>query len=155
TGLVAYRTGALSQRQLTWFDRSGTVRGTIGAPDSNNLRGPRLSPDGLRVVVERTLQGNGDLWVLDGARMNRLTFDTAYDDRAVWSPDGSRIIFRSNRTGPGDLYQKLTSGSGVEERLVASDQAKSPNSWSRDGRFLLYHSVDSQTDTDFWVLPLA
>jgi eukaryotic-like serine/threonine-protein kinase len=155
TGLVAYRMGAVSLRQLTWFDRSGTARGTIGAPDANNLRDPRLSPDGRRVVVQRTLQGNGDLWLLDGARMNRFTFDAAFDDRAVWSPDGTRIVFRSNRTGPGDLYQKLTSGSGVEERLVASDQAKSPNSWSGDGRFLLYHSTDPQTATDFWVLPMV
>ena len=46
----------------------------------------------------------------------------------------------SARTGrvQFDLYQKLTSGAGVEERLVASDQVKVPNSWSADGRFLLY-----------------
>ena len=155
TGLVAYRTGGLNQRQLMWFDRSGTARGTVGAPDGNNLRDPRVSPDGRRVVVQRTVQGNGDLWLLDGARMNRLTFDAAEEDRAVWSPDGTRIVFRSNRTSPADLYQKLTSGAGVDERLVASDQGKSPNSWSGDGRFLLYHSVDPQTDTDFWILPMV
>jgi Tol biopolymer transport system component len=154
TGLVAYRAGALKQRQLTWFDRSGTARGTVGAPDGNNLRDPRVSPDGRRVVVQRTLQGNSNLWLLDGARINRFTFDAAHDDRAVWSPDGTRIVFRSNRSGPGDLYQKLTTGAGVEERLVASDQAKSPSSWSGDGRFLLYHSTDPQTYTDLWVLPM-
>jgi Tol biopolymer transport system component len=155
TGMVAFRTGALNQRQLTWFDRSGAAQGTVGAPDGNNLRDPRVSPDGRRVVVQRTLQGNGDLWLLDGARMNRLTFDAALDDRAVWSPDGTRVVFRSTRTGTGDLYQKLTNGAGVEERLVVSDQAKSPASWSGDGRFLLFHSVDPQTDTDLWVLPMV
>jgi Tol biopolymer transport system component len=41
----------------------------------------------------------------------------------------------------------------VEERLVASDQAKSPSSWSADGRVLLYHSNDSQTNLDLWVVP--
>jgi serine/threonine protein kinase len=41
---------------------------------------------------------------------------------AIWSPDGTRIVFESTRTGAGDLYQKLASGAGVEERLVASDQ---------------------------------
>lgn len=35
TGLVAYRTGGSSPRQLTWVDRSGTARGTIGEPDSS------------------------------------------------------------------------------------------------------------------------
>ena len=35
----------------------------------------------------------------------------------------------------------------MEERLVASDQLKSPTSWSADGRFLLYHSIDPQTNS--------
>ena len=77
TGLVAYRTGATTQRQLTWVDRSGTARGTVGNPDGNNLRHPRVSPDGRRVAVSRTVQGNMDLWLLDGARMSRLTFAAA------------------------------------------------------------------------------
>ena len=37
SGLVAYRAGAASRRQLTWRDRTGTVLGTLGAPDENNL----------------------------------------------------------------------------------------------------------------------
>jgi hypothetical protein len=51
-GLVAYRTGARSQRQLTWFDRSGVARGTVGDPDATLARPrthkgfdlPRLRP---------------------------------------------------------------------------------------------------------------
>ena len=42
TGLVAYRTGAGSQRQLTWVDRSGTARGTVGDPDGTSLQSPRV-----------------------------------------------------------------------------------------------------------------
>ena len=100
TGLVAYRTGAGSQRQLTWFDRSGTARGTVGDPDGS-LSDPRVSPDGRRVVVSRTVQGNTDLWLLDGARTSRFTFDAAHDnrsplvarrhpDRVSLEPDGCR-----------------------------------------------------------------
>jgi Tol biopolymer transport system component len=154
TGLVAYRTGAGRQRQLTWMDRSGTTRGTVGDPDSSDLSTPRVSPDGRRVVVSRTVQGNEDLWLLDGARTSRFTVDAAQDQRPVWSPDGTRIVFRSTRTNAGDLYQKLTSGGSAEERLVASDQAKIPTSWSADGRFLLYFSNDPQTGSDLWVVPM-
>ena len=114
-----------------------------------------LSPDGRRVAVTRRVQGNTDLWLLDGARMSRFTFDAGVDQIPVWSPDGTRIVFNSNRTGQFDLYQKLTSGAGVEERLVASDQDKAPTSWSADGRFLLYHSVDPQTSDDLWIVPMA
>ena len=74
---------------------------------------------------------------------------------SIWSPDGTRIVFRSNRTGLGDLYQKLTSGPGAEERLVASDRVKGPGSWSADGRFLLYDSENPQTNGDLWVVPMV
>ena len=153
TGLVAYRTGAGSQRQLTWMDRSGTVRGTIGEPDV--ISNPRVSPDGRRVAVQRTFQGNEDIWLVDGARMTRFTFDPASDTRPVWSPDGTRIAFSSARTGAGDLYQKLTGGAGTEERLVTSDQLKNAYSWSPDGHFLLFNSADAQTNADLWVVPMV
>ncbi len=102
-----------------------------------------------------TVQGNWDLWLLDGTRMTRITFDAARDDYPQWSPDGTRIVFRSNRTGSGDLYQKLLTGADPEQLLFASDQLKVPTSWSADGRFLLYLSIDPQTNADLWVLPMT
>jgi Tol biopolymer transport system component len=154
TGIVAYRTGV--QRQLLWVDRSGTARGSLGDPD-NSLNNPRVSPDGRRAVVVRTVLGNTDLWILDGARMSRLTFNAARDDFPLWFPDSTRIVFISNRGGAVnlDLYQKLASGAGVEDQLLASDQTKVPTSWSADGRFLLYSSIDPQTNFDLWVVPMA
>jgi Tol biopolymer transport system component len=156
TGLVAYRTGIASQRQLIWVDRSGATRGTVGNPDADNLRHPRVSPDGRRVAVSRLVQGNADLWLLDGARMSRLTFDAALDQSLLWSPDGSRIVFETNRTGRFfDLYQVLTSGAGGEERFVVSEQHKVPSSWSADGRFLMFMSMGPTTSSDLWVVPTA
>jgi Tol biopolymer transport system component len=154
TGLVAYRTGGGSQRQLTWVDRSGTARGVVGEPDTTLLQ-PRVSPDGRRVIVNRNVQGNQDLWLLDGGRASRFTFDAGSERYPVWSPDGTRIVFRSPRTGASDLYQKLTSGAGAEESVVLSDQTNIATSWSADGRFLLYHSLDPQTNGDLWVVPMA
>jgi Tol biopolymer transport system component len=110
-----------------------------------------VSPDGQRVVVARTLQGNQDLWLLEGSSMSRFTFDAATDDISIWSPDGTRIVFTSTRTGGGDLYEKLASGAGSEMRFVASEEVKTPSSWSRDGRFILFHSTDPQTSSDIWV----
>jgi Tol biopolymer transport system component len=156
TGLMAYRTATGGMRRLIWLDRSGAARGTIGDADADaTLSNPSVSPDGRRVVVSRTVQGNTDLWLLDGTRASRLTFDPAPDSLPIWSPDGTRIVFRSNRAGVDDLYQKLASGVGVEERLVASSQVKTPESWSMDGRFLLYRSIDPQTSLDLWVVPMV
>jgi hypothetical protein len=152
---IAYRPDGGQLRQLTWVDRSGTPRGTIGEPDRNDLGAPRMSPDGRRVVVTRTVQGNTDLWLLDGTVASRFTFDPAPDGGPIWSPDGSRIVFRSNRAGRFfDLYQKPSSGGGVEELIIASDQHKAPVSWSPDGKFLMYPSFDSKTDNDLWVVPM-
>jgi Tol biopolymer transport system component len=150
-GQIAYRSAPNDRLQLTWVDRSGAVQGTIGDPGA--LSSPRVSPDGRRVVVERLMQGNVDVWILDDTRASRLTFDAAGDQFPTWSPDGARIAFRSVRAGPGDLY--LTGGPGAEERFVSSDQIKSPNSWSADGRFLLYLSIDPQTSGDLWVVSMT
>ena len=153
-GLVAYRSGGTDQHQLIWFDRSGKTLGTMGTPDANSLSGVSVSPEGLRAAVSRVVQGNTDVWLLDAARTMRFTFDPGRDWYPIWSPDGNRIVFDSNRNGYRDLYVKNSNGSGREELLVESTQSKSADDWSRDGRFLLYDSVDPQTQRDLWVLPM-
>jgi hypothetical protein len=154
TGVIAYRTGAATRRQLAWFDRTGKPLGPLGEAD-NTWGRPRIAPDGRRVVLGRTVQGNQDLWVMDGTRLNRFTFDAATDDIAIWSPDGSRVVFDSTRSGGGDLYEKLASGAEAERQFVTSPEVKTPSSWSSDGRFVLFHSTDPQTSSDIWVADLG
>ena len=38
---------------------------------------------------------------------------------------------------------------------MTSNQTKAPTSWSKDGRFLLYRSIDPQTNSDLWVVPMT
>jgi Tol biopolymer transport system component len=105
--------------------------------------------------VRRTSQGNTDVWLLDANRTTRFTFETSADGYPIWSPDGSRIVFDSNRRkGIRDLYQKPASGAGSEELLLESAQTKVAQDWSADGRFISYHSNDPQTAWDLWMLPL-
>jgi eukaryotic-like serine/threonine-protein kinase len=157
SGLIAYRTGSATGRQLTWVDRSGAVLGTLGESDIT-MSNPRLSPDGRRVAVDRTVQGNRDIWLLDGARSTRFTFDAAEAGVPIWSPEGNRILFRSQQTPgrPYDLYLKPSSGAVEETTLLSSDQElKTPSSWSADGRFLLYHAISPNSDRDLWVVPMT
>src|SRR5262249_36123822 len=82
SSIVAYRTGAVGAvRQLTWLDRFGKSVGTIGAPDSAGLNEVEPSPDGKRVAVGRTVNGNPDIWLIDASRgvPTRFTFDAARD----------------------------------------------------------------------------
>ncbi len=84
---------------------------------------PEYHPSGQRVAVVRSLQGNSDIWLLDGGRASKVTIDAANDSFPLWSPDGARIVFRSNRAGNQDLFQTLINGAGVEERIVTVRRA--------------------------------
>ena len=97
-----------------------------------------------------------DLWVVDLERgtSSRLTATHGSSMDGVWSPDGRRIAFRSNRSGVYDLYAKDANGVGDEELLVKSPHDKIPTGWSPDGRFLVYYEFDPKTKADIWVLPL-
>ena len=152
SGLIAYRLGPVSERrQLTWFDRTGRIVGTLGNPDDNQLRNPDLAPDGRRVAVDRVVQGNSDLWIMDAARITRLTFDSKNDTFPSWSPDGTRIAFLSNRKGVNDVYWKASDGAGSEELLHESPTAKTLSDYSPDGRWLL---LAENGNLDLTILPL-
>jgi Tol biopolymer transport system component len=156
---LIYRSGVSGQNaQLTWFDRQGKVLGLVGEPGpfyAGNVLS--LSPDGSRLALSPFDALNQDIWLFDVARgvKTRFTVDPARDEVPVWSADGSRIAFSSNRGGHYDLYQKDSSGAGGETLLFQSGEDKHPTSWARDGRFLLYSSVDAKTKKkDVWVLPM-
>jgi hypothetical protein len=158
TGILVYRTGGTNRRRLAWFDRSGREIGELLPPEENSPQDLQLSPDGHRVALSRTVQGNQALWLIDASKgvPSRLTFDADFDHCPVWSPDGSRISFYSARKDRrGGIYQKVSSGAGNDELLLESSLEKDPNSWSPDGRFLLYSQGDPKRITsDLWVLPL-
>ncbi|HET9387294.1 MAG TPA: protein kinase, partial [Gemmatimonadales bacterium] len=152
SGLIAYRAAVTVQTQLTWFDRSGRPVGTFDARDER-LQNPELSPNGRQVAASRTVETNSDVFLMDGARRTRRTFDAANERYPVWSPDGGWLAFASERKGVADLYRKRVSGGG-DEQLLESPYAKNVDDWSPDGRFLLYNEEDPVTLRDLWVLPL-
>ena len=155
-GTLMYRTGrTVGLRRLVWFDRAGKPLGDVGDTDPSAARAPELSPDGRQIVLDRSVTGNTDVWRLDVERgvRTRLTFDSAPDAFAVWSPEGSRLVFSSARAGVYDMYTKSASGSGAEETLLKSDRNKIPLNWTPDGSFLLYR-VSSIGSYDLFALPM-
>ncbi|HYM09412.1 MAG TPA: hypothetical protein VEU62_01700, partial [Bryobacterales bacterium] len=155
--VLAYRSGGGVDSQLVWFDRAGKQLGTVGSP--GRYRNPRLSPDGRQVAVERIDPSNGvaDIWVQELSRgtVVRLTYRPVADITPIWSPDGARIIFASERDGPRSLFQKDASGAGKEELLLKTRlRLVGALDWSSDGRFVLYDTTSGETRRDLWALPL-
>ncbi|HUJ80623.1 MAG TPA: hypothetical protein VLW83_02005, partial [Candidatus Acidoferrales bacterium] len=155
-GVLVYKTTDASGAQLTWFDRQGAVVGAGGQRGS--YYSLALSPDGGRAVVSQfsSLNPRPLLWLLDFSRgtHTQFTFGASDASSAVWSPDGSRVVFNSTRDGKFDLYEKLASGAKDEELLLKSGEDKIPTSWSHDGRFLLYTATDSNSKYEIWALSL-
>jgi Tol biopolymer transport system component len=156
-GVFVYRTAAApSTFQLTWVDRQGKTIGTLGPPGT--ARRVVLSADGTR-AIEKDAPYNvpGDLWMLDlaGGR-TRFTFSKDVYSPAVWSPDGARIAYSGGRLGD-TIYEKAASGAGDGRVLLKEPGLRHyPTSWSRDGRFLLYHTENAtNTGYDLWALSLS
>ena len=156
-GILIYQTSTKETGfQLEWFDRKGASLGKIGEPAE--YVAIALSPDGQKIAfdVYDYQSRNMDIWLYELARKlkTRFTFDPSGDGYPIWSPDGSRILFNSDRRGHLDLFQKTTSGAGGEEVLLESPEEKFPVDWSADGKFVAYVAYDSKTKGDLWILPL-
>jgi len=157
-GVFVYRTAsAPGTFQLTSVDRQGKTVRTFGPPGTDGR--VVLSPDGARAVAKDAPYGvPGDLWMLDlasGGR-TRFTFNKDVYSPAVWSPDGARIAYSAGRLGD-TIFEKAASGVSDAQVLLKEPGLRHfPTSWSRDGRFLLYHTENAtNTGYDLWALSLT
>ena len=155
-GLLVYVPGTArpSERALALVDREGEQQ-----PLPLRLQtysGLRLSPDGQRVAVEVDEGNKQSIWVYDLSRgaLSPLTFEGNKNMVPVWTPDGSKVTFSSNRSGPQNLFWKSADGSGAAERLTTSGQDHWRASWSPDGQFLAFDTTSSDADYDIWVMSL-
>jgi serine/threonine protein kinase len=155
-GAIAYRASA-GETQLVWLDRTGNAVDSVGQRDDAQLWLAALSSDGRTVAMVRTVDGNTDVWLLESQRgaPRRLTFDPRSDATPIFSPDGSRIAYVSDRkVDVWDIFERRADGTGGETLLLESDENKQALGWSPDGRYILYSTQNPQTDYDLWVLPL-
>jgi Tol biopolymer transport system component len=157
-GILSYATSAGTQfQQFVWYDRQGKELERLGEPQI--LGDPWLSPDETKLVhynFRSAVSGKPDIWIgdLKQGTFSRFTFDPANEFSPIWSPDGSQILFASNRKGSYDLYVKDVSGSGSEKPLFESKDWKFPDDWSKDGKYIVFENDGDKTKADLWLLPL-
>ena len=153
-GTMLYAEGNFvdQNRQLVWVDRDGNSE--VVDPNMDPGVGPRtisLSPDGTEIALTAT---GGDLapqlWVkeLPDGPMTRLTTDSGFTRRPVWSPDGRTIAYVTDATG---VYQARSiradgSSDGVFDVLLEREAGILEVLYTRDGRGLVFREGDIERE---------
>jgi serine/threonine protein kinase/Tol biopolymer transport system component len=140
TGTLIYTAPSGSPpRTLQWVDRTGKVT-PIDLPPDTYLY-PRVSPDGRRAAIERTVRGNRDIWILDFARLTltQLTDSPTEDLMPLWSADGQRVFFASRRAGNFDIYSQAADGASAARLEFAGPDFQTPVSVTPDGRYVVIY----------------
>ncbi len=83
-------------------------------------------------------RSNREIYLItaDGSGPTNLSRNSCADDEPDWSPDGSKLVWSSDRDGDFELYVMSADGSGVAQ-LTTEGSALSPR-WSPDGRYIAY-----------------
>ncbi len=161
TGTLVYRAGPSlgAGAPLDLVDHQGAVRHLRITPA--NWFTPAFAPNGrqLALALWKGPSELGDIWVHEAGRetLTRITSDPALDVKPVWTPDGRRITFASNRgdhSSVENIFWQMADGSGTAQRLTTSGNEQEPGSWHPSGRFLAFDELHADTMRDVMILPM-
>ena len=121
--------------------------------DMESVGNPSISPDGKQIVFTRTWvdkvkdQYRSNLWIVeaDGSRVRELTTGDRDDSSPVWSPDGKRITFLSDRDGTAQLFVMYVDTKEVAQ-LTHLEQAPTGFKWSPDSKQIAFTAFVADND---------
>jgi serine/threonine protein kinase/Tol biopolymer transport system component len=154
SGVLAYYGGTLAS-DLIALDRSGRKSDTPWAhqPFASSIR---IAPDGQRILADLTDPhvGTSDIWSFDLSRRvaSRFTAEVTDESSPIWSRDGRRVVFSSDRAGANDLYVKTTDGREDAALVFSRNGPQVATDWSSDGRWLVVEDNSRDTGRDLWIV---
>jgi len=154
-----YGGASSGQSRVVVVDRSG--REIPSLPDTAEFQGPRIAPDGRRMVVRiGGGAGNGNLWLFDLVAGTRLKLTNSRTWRPSWSGDGTRLTFLSGPDLGSQLVELPADGSGGERVVLTATSTGPraqmqefarglPGAWSA----LRVGSRATSQNADIWIAP--
>lgn len=114
---------------------------------------PHFSPDGRTLLGQR----GWDVWTFDLTRgtSTRVSAGSVRTIFPMWSADGSRVFYGSERSGPWQIYSRAADGSDEEQRITKDDDAIAPSGVSPDGQNLVGLVYRKETGADLAVFSIA
>jgi Tol biopolymer transport system component len=157
-GTVAYLPGSIAAgvSLLVILDRRGEQ--VFALPERRDYRDPRFSADGKRLaftIVDGRVQ---HVHVLDRARgtTTKVTFEGTANGLPVWSPDGQKLAFYSDRDGGAlNIFLVRSDGAAQAEAITTTSGVTLPGSFSPDGTLLAGMVQLPATQMDVVILSLA
>jgi dipeptidyl aminopeptidase/acylaminoacyl peptidase len=146
--MLAYVKTDADGEQITLYDRGGKKLQTIASARPSLFAHLELSPDGKRLLFERDTGDSRDLWTMELGRnvVSRLTFHEESEEPGIWSSDGQRVYFYSDRKVDPGIYEIPANGSG-KEKLLLKAQTHHLHA-SLDGKQLLFERGSYSTALD-------
>jgi dipeptidyl aminopeptidase/acylaminoacyl peptidase len=139
SGTVAFLPPQPRQRPstLVWVDRDGTEEPL--AVEAGPFMYARVSPNGRQIALDVIGATNRDIWILDVARLTqaRLTDGPTEDVLPMWSPDGRRVFFGSDRQGNFDVYSQAADGASQATLEFGGPGFQAPESLTPDAGTLV------------------
>jgi Tol biopolymer transport system component len=146
-GTAVFAAGNPARTSLVWVSREGKIESS--GRNQAVYREVSISPDGAKAIVRVGL----NLWTYELQRGTSSPLTQGNDSNLlpVWSRDGRRIVFASNRSGDWDIYAQPADGSRPAEVLLKRPSDQFPYSFAADGT-LLFTEIGPTTGRDLWTL---